>query len=146
MHTDGVQDFVEFTFADGTAVALQAFAPLSTAKDGYAADDEPVPGFGASRPVSVGSRVAVAAESTLRALLAPLAPLLQQVHDSVSAVPDKPSELSVSFGVRVSQDLKLGIVGAGGEATMTVTAQWRLAQPPEGTTAPAGRAASTHAL
>ncbi|MFF4827965.1 CU044_2847 family protein [Streptomyces sp. NPDC001312] len=141
-----MQDYVEFTFADGTAVALQAFAPLSAAHDGPAAEDEPVPGFGASRPVSVGSRVAVAAESTLRSLLAPLAPLLQQVHDSVSTVPDKPSELSVTFGVRVSQDLKLGIVGAGGEATMTVTAQWRLTQPPEGTTTPAGAATSTHAL
>jgi hypothetical protein len=121
-----VADFIQFTFADGTTVALQAFAPLPSPQADQ--DGSHVPGFGDSRPVSAGRRVAVAAEGALRTLLAPLAPLLQEVHDSVSAVRDTPSEISVSFGVRVTNDLKLGIVGAGGEATLTVAAHWRPTQ------------------
>ncbi|AZM49207.1 hypothetical protein DMB38_28525 [Streptomyces sp. WAC 06738] len=126
-------DFIEFTFADGTAVELQAFAPLRSPQTDQ--DGGHTPGFGDSRPVSAGRRVSVAAEGALRTLLAPLGPLLQQVHNSVSAVQDVPSEVSVSFGVRVSSDLKLGIVGAGGEATMTVTVQW---QPGQGSGTAAG--------
>lgn len=128
-HTDRVADFVEFTFDDGTALALQVFDALPSARTGSreeADDQESVPGFGKSRPVARGSRVVAATEGALNALLAPLVPLLQRVHDTVAAVPDAPDELSVGFGLRVGADLKLSVVGATGEATMTITANWRL--------------------
>ncbi|WP_324789268.1 CU044_2847 family protein [Streptomyces sp. H51] len=135
-------DFVEFAFADGTRLSLQAFAPPGNASaapqgepDGEGADA--VPGFGTSRPVARGARVVAAAEGALSAVLAPLVPMLQQVHDTVAAVPDAPDELSVSFGLRVSQDLKLAVVGTTGEASMTITANWLLsaAAPGDGTAA-----------
>ncbi|MER6122841.1 CU044_2847 family protein [Streptomyces sp. NPDC001795] len=125
-------DFVEFAFDDGTLLALQVFDPLPSAPAGReheADDNESVPGFGRSRPVARGARVVAATESALSALLAPLVPLLQRVHDTVAAVPDAPDELSVSFGLRVGQDLKLGVVGTTGEATMTISANWRLPRP-----------------
>lgn len=148
--TDGVADFVEFTFVDGTAVALQVFpslpsphgdAPDDERRDGGGQDEEPygsasddVPGFGQSRPAArrrpwARASGATAGDGAMRTMLAPLVPLLQHVHDTVAAVPDTPDELSVCFGVRVSQDLRIGIVGATGEATMTVTANWTLCSP-----------------
>ncbi|EPH45102.1 CU044_2847 family protein [Streptomyces aurantiacus] len=125
-------DFVEFAFDDGTLLALQVFAPLPAAlagTEGETDDEGAVPGFGTSRPVARGGRVMAATEGALGTLLAPLVPLLQRVHDTVATVPDAPDELSVSFGLRVSQDLKLGVVGATGEATMVITANWHLASP-----------------
>jgi Trypsin-co-occurring domain 1 len=127
-----MSDFVEFAFDDGTLLALQVFAPLPTAlaeAESETDDDGAVPGFGTSRPVARGGRVMAATESALGALLAPLVPLLQRVHDTVVTTPDAPDELSVSFGLRVSQDLKLCVVGATGEATMTITANWHLSSP-----------------
>ncbi|TLS42761.1 hypothetical protein FE633_29360 [Streptomyces montanus] len=132
-------DFVEFAFDDGTLLALQVFAPLPASPagpEGGPDDAEAVPGFGRSRPVARGTRVVASAEGALSALLAPLVPLLQRVHDTVAAVPDAPDELSVSFGLRVSQDLKLGVVGAAGEATMTITANWHLAAPADASAGP----------
>ncbi|WP_306316975.1 MULTISPECIES: CU044_2847 family protein [unclassified Streptomyces] len=139
-------DFIELSFDDGTRLALQAFAPLPRAAgDGGQGDgrgtDEPVPGFGESRPVARGGgRMIAATEGALRTLLAPIVPVLQQVHDTVSTVPDPPHELSVSFGVRIGQDLKIGIVGAAAEATMTVAALWHLdtESASSATTAPSG--------
>lgn len=123
-------DFVEFTFDDGTLLALQVFDPVrsssSARRDEDEGDEESVPGFGRSRPVARGTRVLAATETALSSLLAPLVPMLQTVHDTVSTVPDTPDELSVSFGVRITQDLKLGVVGTTGEATMTITANWHL--------------------
>jgi hypothetical protein len=118
-------DFIDFTFDDGTCLALQVFdlPPRSQENEGKG---DAVPGFGGSRPVARGSRVVAATEGALTSLLAPLGPLLQSVHGTVMAVPNTPRELSVTFGLRVSHDLKLGIVGAGGEATMTVVATWNL--------------------
>ncbi|HZX40161.1 MAG TPA: CU044_2847 family protein [Streptomyces sp.] len=140
-------DFVEFAFDDGTLLALQVFdslpASLAGPEDGTDDDEEAVPGFGRSRPVARGARVVAATEGALSALLAPLVPLLQRVHDTVAAVPDAPDELSVSFGLRVSQDLKLGVVGATGEATMTITANWHLS--PSAAQVPAAASADTSA-
>ncbi|GGU41823.1 hypothetical protein GCM10010259_35780 [Streptomyces daghestanicus] len=82
-------------------------------------------------PVSRGGeRVTALAADTLRAALRPLGPLLQQVHDSVAAADDPPQDLSVEFGVQIGQDLKLGIVGGSGQATMKITATWRLGDGP----------------
>ncbi|MFD5267068.1 CU044_2847 family protein [Streptomyces sp. NPDC058335] len=89
------------------------------------ADDLPE-GMGRAVPVATGGgAVAGLAAGALRGALRPLGPLLQEVHDAVSAVPDPPDELSVTFGVQVGQDLKLGIVGGSGQAHLTVTASWK---------------------
>ncbi|RSO11675.1 hypothetical protein DMH18_08805 [Streptomyces sp. WAC 06783] len=55
----------------------------------------------------------------------PQQPVLQQVRDAVLATPDPPQELAVTFGVQIGQDLKLGVVGTGGQASMTVSASWQ---------------------
>lgn len=84
-------------------------------------------GFGTATPVASGrARAATLATGTLRATLRPLGPLLEEIHESVSANEHPPSELTVAFGVEIGQDLKLGIVGANGKATMTVSATWQL--------------------
>ncbi|MGV9989667.1 CU044_2847 family protein [Streptomyces sp. NPDC003374] len=88
-------------------------------------DDRP-PGLGRAVPVASGRRAAVdLAEGALRGALRPLGPLLQEVHDAATAVPRPPAELSVTFGVQVGHDLKFGIVGASGQAHLTVTASWK---------------------
>ncbi|MER6735191.1 CU044_2847 family protein [Streptomyces puniciscabiei] len=82
-------------------------------------------GFGTVTPVSARrGRAAVVATEGLRLMLSPLGPLLEEVHRSVTSVADPPQQLSVTFGIQVGQDLKLGIVGVNGHATMTVSATW----------------------
>ncbi|MFI6638019.1 CU044_2847 family protein [Streptomyces sp. NPDC050504] len=96
------------------------------AADPYDGADLP-DGFGTATPVASGrTRAAALATGTLRATLRPLGPLLEEIHESVSANDHPPSELTVAFGVEIGQDLKLGIVGANGKATMTVSATWQL--------------------
>lgn len=84
-------------------------------------------GFGAAIPVSRrdGSRSATAAVTALRTALRPLGPLLDEVHDALSASANPPHEIRVEFGLQIGQDLRLGIVGASGRATMTVAATWQ---------------------
>ncbi|MFI1027801.1 CU044_2847 family protein [Streptomyces sp. NPDC020951] len=92
---------------------------------GYGDGDDLPGSMGTVVPVaSGGAAVASFAAGALRQALKPLGPLLQEVHDSVRAVPDPPAELSVTFGVQVGHDLKLGIVGGSGQAHLTVTASW----------------------
>jgi hypothetical protein len=123
-HNGEVPDFVELTLDDGSAVRLE-LAPVGDAPVG-AVDDPDLPeGFGGVDPVSRG-RAAALAVGTLRAVLRPLGAVLQEVHDSVVARPDPPQELNISFGLQLGQDLKLGVVNAGGSASMTVSATWQL--------------------
>ncbi|MDW6059016.1 CU044_2847 family protein [Streptomyces sp. FXJ1.4098] len=85
--------------------------------------------MGGVTPVGRGSRAAAAlATDALRTVLRPLGPLLQEVHDAVRAAPNPPHEINVQFGVQVGQDLKLGIVGANGQASLTVSATWQLSE------------------
>lgn len=118
--------FLESEFDDGTAVRF-LLAPAAATGQPSAQDDDLPEGMGRAVPVATGGRAAVAnlAAGTLRGALRPLGPLLQEVHDVASSVPDPPSELSVTFGVQVGQDLKLGIVGGNGQAHLTVTASWK---------------------
>lgn len=84
--------------------------------------------------VPVGRRreaVASVAANALRGTLRPLGPLVQEVHDALRSVPSPPSDISLTFGVQLSQDLKLGIVNGNGQAHLTVTATWNLASPAE---------------
>jgi Trypsin-co-occurring domain 1 len=131
-----VPRFAEIRLDDDTSVRLElAPAGLEAADlpgpapqggpDGAGRERDLPDGFSGGTPVSRG-RASVLAAETLRGVLRPLGPLLQEVHDAVSAAPDRPEELSVSFGVQIGQDLKLGIVGASGQASMTVSATWRL--------------------
>ncbi|MET9803206.1 CU044_2847 family protein [Streptomyces sp. NPDC006368] len=83
-------------------------------------------GFGTPTPVARRARrTAALATDALRTALRPLGPLLEEVHTAVTNVPHPPRELTVEFGVQIGQDLKLGIVGANGNATMTVSATWQ---------------------
>ncbi|MFE0173407.1 CU044_2847 family protein [Streptomyces sp. NPDC059002] len=86
------------------------------------------PEFGVPGPVSTGGgRTAALAADALRATLRPLGPLLDEVHAAVSGAERPPEEFTVDFGIEVGKDLKLGIVGLKGAATMTVSATWRRA-------------------
>ncbi|MEV7193571.1 CU044_2847 family protein [Streptomyces sp. NPDC093510] len=87
--------------------------------------------FGVPAPVSTGGGRGVAlAAGALRATLSPLGPLLDEVHASVSRAQEPPEEFTVEFGIEVGKDLKLGIVGLKGAATMTVSATWRRTENP----------------
>ncbi|QKW06907.1 hypothetical protein HUT18_11400 [Streptomyces sp. NA04227] len=72
-----------------------------------------------------GQAVADVAVAVLRTTLQPLGPVIQEVHDAVTAGPTPPAEVTVTFGVQLGQDLKLGIVNGNGQAHLTVTATWK---------------------
>ncbi len=120
-------DYLELTLDDGAHVRLELAAAgeaPAAAPDGVEAD---LPrGISGVTPVGSGARVGTLATDALRSVLSPLGPVLQQVHDAVRGIPDPPRELSVDFGIQIGQDLRLGIVGAGGQASMTVSATWEL--------------------
>ncbi|MES5825379.1 CU044_2847 family protein [Streptomyces sp. RG80] len=118
-------DYMEFALDDGTCVRLE----LSGAGGGAPSspDDADLPeGIAGVTPTGQGARVGTLATNALRTVLSPLGPVLQQVHDAVRSIPDPPQELSVDFGVQIGQDLKIGIVGANGQASMTISATWHL--------------------
>lgn len=120
-----VSDFSELHLADGTSVRFQLVPG-----DGWAAPEEPADdlpdGMGSTVPVSRGGRTAASmAVDTLRSTLRPLGPFLQEVHEAVVASERPPQEVSVTFGVQVGHDLRLGIVGGNGQAHLTVSATWQ---------------------
>ncbi|MFC8217437.1 CU044_2847 family protein [Streptomyces sp. NPDC057362] len=119
------------TLDDGSPVRF-LLAPADGTPAAPADDDLPE-GMGRAVPVARGTgTVARFAAGALRGALSPLGPLIQEVHDAATAVPDPPTELSVTFGVQVGQDLKLGIVGGTGTAHLTVTASWSPTAPAAG--------------
>ncbi|WP_411123604.1 CU044_2847 family protein [Streptomyces sp. x-19] len=120
----------ELALADGTSIRLE----LAPAPDPTRPDDLPgaaaAEGFlGGTAPEAGaahgGGRAAAEAVAALRTVLRPLGPLLQEVHDAVTAAERPPDEVSVQFGVQVGQDLKLGVVAGSGRASLTITATWR---------------------
>ncbi|EFL22365.1 conserved hypothetical protein [Streptomyces himastatinicus ATCC 53653] len=137
----------EIPLADGTSVRLE-LAPVGDASlaDAYGG----VGGVGGVTPVGRGTRAAAAvADAGLGVVLQGLGSVLQDVHDAVRSAPHPPQEFTVEFGVQVGQDLKLGIVGANGSASLTISATWRPDQtppdqrppdqpPPDGSTPPPG--------
>lgn len=85
-----------------------------------------VGGVGGVTPVGRGTRAAAAlADAGLGVVLQGLGSVLQDVHDAVRSAPQPPQEFTVQFGVQVGQDLKLGIVGVNGNASLTISATWR---------------------
>jgi len=106
---------------DGTTVRFL----LADAGQPAFEDDDSADGLGPVIPVGRrGEAVAAVAAGALRGTLRPLGSLVQEVHDAMSAVPTPPTEITVTFGVQLSQDLKLGIVNGNGQAHLTVTATW----------------------
>ncbi|MFI7110306.1 CU044_2847 family protein [Nonomuraea sp. NPDC050227] len=119
-------EYTELTLADGAAVRLE-LAAIGDSPGAAAHKAEDLPdGFGSEVLVGSGRRRTVQlAVDTLRTVLSPLGPLLQEVHDAAVSTANPPDELSVEFGVQIGQDLKIGIIGTQGQATMTVSATWR---------------------
>ncbi|MCQ4203953.1 hypothetical protein M4J06_001639 [Streptomyces coelicoflavus] len=121
----------DLTLDDGSPVRF-LLAPADGTPAAPSDGDLPE-GMGRAVPVARGTgTVARFAAGALRGALSPLGPLIQEVHDAATAVPDPPTELSVTFGVQVGQDLKLGIVGGTGTAHLTVTASWSPTAPAAG--------------
>jgi hypothetical protein len=119
-------DYIEFALDDGAQVRLE----LSGAGQSWSEGADLPEGISGVTPTGRGARVGTLATDALRTVLSPLGGVLQQVHDSVRGIPDPPHEISVDFGIQIGQDLKIGIVGANGQASMTISATWRL---PRGT-------------
>ncbi|RKE21837.1 CU044_2847 family protein [Streptomyces sp. TLI_171] len=130
-------DYVEFALDPGVSVRVRTYpVPAAAAAPQSALLDEEgelPPGYGGAAPVGIPARaahqVAELSREALRIALSPLGPLLQEVHDTLAAVPNRPHEISVEFGVQLGSDLKLGIVGGSAEASLTIAASWRLADP-----------------
>lgn len=111
-----VTDYAELSLADDTSIRLR-LSPTG----------ERSSGSGGTTPVGrVGDGAARLTTGSLRAVLRPLGPLLQQVHDAVRTAPNPPQEITVEFGVQVGQDLKLGIVSGQGQANLSISASWHL--------------------
>lgn len=129
-HNDRMPEYAELDLA-GAALRVELSDTGAPAAGGRTApergDGPDLPGgFGTATPVARGGgRTAALAADALRTALRPLGPLLEEVHAAVASAPNPPQELTVEFGVQIGQDLKLGIVGANGNATMTVSATWQ---------------------
>lgn len=117
-------DFAELRLADDSLVRVE-LAPVGQPPSGEGEPDDLPDGFSAPVPVGRGAGAARLAAGTLRGVLRPIGLVLQEVQDSLSALDHPPQEVSVELGVQIGQDLKLGIVGANGQASMKVCATWR---------------------
>ncbi|MFD8478316.1 CU044_2847 family protein [Kitasatospora sp. NPDC059673] len=119
-------EFIELGLQDGTSVRLRVF-PVDAERERPPGARRP-PDLAGGEAVSSGAgrRTAALAQDALRTALRPLVPLLQEVHDTVTAVPSRPQEVAVEFGVQFGADLKLGIVGGTAEASLTISATWKL--------------------
>lgn len=122
--------YMELALTDGSQVRLELSEAGESAGESNGKADLPE-GFGTATPVASGGgagRAATVAADALRTALRPLGPLLDEVHGAVSASENPPQEITVAFGVEIGQDLKLGIVGANGKATMSISATWQTGQ------------------
>ncbi len=125
----------ELSLRDGTTIRLEltptgsgpAPSPQGRPEKADAPDGaDPPEGTGPTVPAPrSGAGTTTAAVAALRTTLRPLGPLLQEIHDVITTSEQPPNELSVQFGVQVGQDLKLGIVGVNGRASLTITATWQ---------------------
>ncbi|WP_405681151.1 hypothetical protein OG239_00460 [Streptomyces sp. NBC_00868] len=110
-----------FHLDDGTTVRFL----LTNASPPASKNDAPADGLGPVVPVGRrGDAVAAIAADALRGTLRPLGTLVQEVHAAMTTVPTPPTEITVTFGIQLTQDLKLGIVNGNGQAHLTVTASW----------------------
>ncbi|MFF2007960.1 CU044_2847 family protein [Streptomyces sp. NPDC058195] len=115
-----MNDSQDFALSDGTTVHFLIQPAERSVSDAEQAPD----GIGPLVPVSRRRRAAAVAADALRTTLQPLGALVQDVHDAVTTGATPPAEVSVSFGVQLGHDLKIGIVSGSGQAHLTVTATW----------------------
>ncbi|PNE37415.1 CU044_2847 family protein [Streptomyces noursei] len=120
----------ELTLADGTSIRLELAPAHGGPRPADSSDGDPAADLPGRIEELVprargGERAAATAVAALRTTLRPLGPLLQEIHDAVASAEQPPDQMSVQFGVQIGQDLKLGIVGANGRASLTITATWR---------------------
>ncbi|MET9395650.1 CU044_2847 family protein [Streptomyces sp. NPDC006624] len=116
-----MNDAQDFALSDGTTVRFLVEPAGRPVSDAERAPD----GMGPLVPVSRNRRADAAVAAALRATLQPLGSLVQDVHDAVVTGATPPGEVSVTFGVQLGHDLKLGIVSGSGQAHLTVTATWK---------------------
>jgi len=80
-----------------------------------------------SGPVTRGGRaedVVVEAEGSLERVLGRLGPVVRGMMAQLRAAADRPDEVEVEFGVRLSADANVIIARAGGEANFRITLRW----------------------
>lgn len=134
--------FTEVVLDDGTSILLEVFDPTAAAAAGGKASVHPDLPDGSGEVVAVGrlGNAARATAETLREALQPLGGVLDLMHGAVLSASRPPEQVEVEFGIKLSKDLSLGIVSAGGEAVLTVRATWRtgraLHSSPDGVAAP----------
>ncbi|MFE3325822.1 CU044_2847 family protein [Streptomyces sp. NPDC059176] len=126
-------EYMDVELTDGSHVRMELSGAGDTlaVTDRKAVSDDLPEGFGSAVPVARGggeARATTRAADALRTVLRPMGPLLDEIHSAVAGAENAPSEITVAFGVEIGQDLKLGIVGANGKATITVSATWQPGQ------------------
>ncbi|GAA2047524.1 hypothetical protein GCM10009839_60900 [Catenulispora yoronensis] len=110
-------DFLRFDFDDGTSVLMKAVP---------AAELDLPPGTEPLEPVSRVKDTLAKAGSSLAESLRPLVPVLESVHRTVLKAARPPDKVSVELGLKLTSEMHLMIVGANGEASLTVKAEWDL--------------------
>ncbi|MGW7721286.1 CU044_2847 family protein [Streptomyces chartreusis] len=116
-------EYVEFAFDDGQSVLLEVMpSPLQTTADAEEPGSELLTPY-ARTPGR--DRVSRATRGALRIALRPLVPVLESVRQTTNGLADQPDEVSVEIGVRITDDLRLGIVGVKGEASLLIKATWK---------------------
>jgi hypothetical protein len=83
-------------------------------------------------PVTRGGRAGgavVDAGQTLERVLARLGPAVRGIATQLRAAADRPDEVEVEFGVKLSADSNVIIARAGGEANFRVALRWSSAPP-----------------
>lgn len=116
----GMDDSQDFALSDGTTVRFLVEPAGRPVADAEGAPD----GIGPLVPVARRRRADATVAAALRTTLRPLGSLVQDVHDAVTTGATPPAEVSVTFGVQLGHDLRLGIVSGNGQAHLTVTATW----------------------
>ncbi|MFC9328513.1 CU044_2847 family protein [Kitasatospora sp. NPDC057015] len=115
---------IELKLADGTGVLVEVVAGHRAPDSGGGSDADLPAGTAPVVPVGRATRAVAATGQALADVLRPLGGVLDSVHSAVTAAVRPPDEVSVELGIKLTQDLKLGIASAGGEATITVRATW----------------------
>jgi hypothetical protein len=118
-------NYVTFAFDDGTSILVEVAPVAESDKGGPASGDLPG-GVQSPTPISRAGDVVGRAEKALSEVLKPLVPLLESVHKVISDTVDRPDEVTVQLGLKLSSELKLLVVNSNGEASLSVTAKWAL--------------------
>lgn len=100
---------VEFKVEDGRVVTMEADAPQA-------------PG-GIQRAANTG-QIVVQAKQTLESALEGIKPAADAILNKLSNLTQKPDEVQVTFGLKVSGDAHFVIASGGVEANYNVTLKW----------------------